>query len=210
MGPRRIARVAVLAVHLVGSHAGCHAQPPASPSANACGGAAGSTAPWCTEPDFPGTLPDPTPTAIRAVNEALASACPAPTETDATAGLSANGRWAVTRAHRRNQVPSAVRSEASDLDRLLEAMAPADPHRAFLLDRLAEAYAIIEVLDHERCRALRAPRAKAAYPFSAAIVVDHALDVVRSFLAAREGGFRACATLRRDYPEHPSTAPCLP
>jgi hypothetical protein len=183
-------------------NAGCARPPPSAP----CGGEAGPTAPWCVEADFPGTLPPATPEAVRAVAAALASACPPPTAEDPTPGLSRAARSA-TGLHR-NRVPALLRIDTAFLERFVAGMPAGDPRRVVALDRLADGYMLLELDDYERCREATIPAAPGAYEL--AQIRDRVLDTVRSLRRAREGGARACALLRRDYPEHAPAVPCPP
>jgi len=197
------ALLAVLAVLM----AGCAAPPSSAPPGDGrCGGTVGPAAPWCTEADFPGTLPDVTPAALHAVAEALRAACPPPTATDPTPGLSSRARWAAGHVSRRDRVPSMMRIAAADMERLLAGNAMRDRDRVWALDQLAETYALIELTDYQRCRELAVPVAPGSYEL--AQLKDSALDATHWLLEARAGGERACAVVRRDYPERAPVALC--
>ena len=192
--------VAVLALA-----AGCAMKPARPPRSDApCGGRFGPTAPWCTEPDFPGTLPPVTPEELRALAAALVAACPPPTADDPTPGLSAAARWAAGHLSRRNRMPSLMRTGAADTERFLAGGSVEDCVRVYLLEQLVETYALMEGEAYERCRERTAPAARPAYDI--ATFKDSALSITQVLSEAREGGPRACQVLRRDYPNR--GAPC--
>jgi len=202
----RSAEVIVAALAVVA--AGCTTKPASAPRSDApCGGSFGPTAPWCTEADFPGTLPPATPEAVRAVADAVAAACPQPTADDPTPGLSPTGRWAADHhLPRWVQSRSLLRTDCAGLERFLAALPAEAPDRARKLDRLAQEYAHLELVEHEECRELTVPTAPGSYEF--AQIRDHALDVVQGLREGREGARRTCALLRRDHPDHGPAVPC--
>jgi hypothetical protein len=202
--PRRRAGALLLAAVLLG---GCAAPPPSLQVP--CGGSAGSTASWCTERDFPGKLPTPTPEALRAAADALAASCPPATAEDAAPGLSPAAR-AVRKPRLLYRSLALLRRELAELERFLVGMAPHDPRRRSILHRLADGYVYQEALEHTECRETLIVPADTTDELAAIRFMDHALVTVQPLRGAREGAARTCAILRREYPDQVPGDLCPP
>jgi len=132
--------------------------------------------------------------------------CPAGTDNDPLPGLSPPARSIKPLRHRAYRSRPVMQEEIKGLLRLLAGMAPNDPDRPKVLDRLASNYFEDERDIYRDCLSLLVMLEADRWPLSQ---LEARLNDARGrFLAARANGFAACKRLAAEHPSYSPTGLC--